>query len=132
MADTVRAQEVHDGPGAAQYVLTNLSDGTGESAVTKVDVSALDGTPDQVVIERIVYATRGMGVDLLWDADTDDLAFHIPADDGGDIDFTMGRAWQGLLNPMSTGATGDLKLTTQGHSVGDRYSVVLYMRKKST
>ena len=42
MADTVASQTIQDGLKTA-VLTTNISDGTGESAVTKVDVSALGG-----------------------------------------------------------------------------------------
>ena len=42
MADTVTSQTIQDGERKAVLKFTNISDGTGESAVTKVDVSALD------------------------------------------------------------------------------------------
>ena len=43
MADAVTSQIINDNKGAKSILvkLTNISDGTGESAVTKVDVSAL-------------------------------------------------------------------------------------------
>ena len=41
MADAVTSQTLIDGPTHAVMKFTNVSDGTGESAVTKVDVSAL-------------------------------------------------------------------------------------------
>ena len=41
MADAVTSQTIIDGPKTAVLKFTNVSDGTGESAVKKVDVSAL-------------------------------------------------------------------------------------------
>ena len=41
MADTVTSQTIQDGERVAIMKFTNVSDGTGESAVKKVDVSAL-------------------------------------------------------------------------------------------
>ena len=43
MADAVTSQTIGDNVGAKNILvkLTNISDGSGESAVTKVDVSAL-------------------------------------------------------------------------------------------
>jgi len=41
MADAVTSQTIIDGSSKAVLKFTNVSDGTGESAVTKVDVSAL-------------------------------------------------------------------------------------------
>ena len=45
MADTVTSQTIEDGPRTAILAFTNVSDGTGESAVTKIDVSALSSNP---------------------------------------------------------------------------------------
>ena len=41
MADAVTSQTIVDGQKTAVLKFTNISDGTGESAVAKVDVSAL-------------------------------------------------------------------------------------------
>ena len=41
MADTVTSQTIQDGGRTAILKFTNESDGTGESSVKKVDVSAL-------------------------------------------------------------------------------------------
>ena len=41
MADAVTSQTIIDGPKTVVMKFTNVSDGTGESAVKKVDVSAL-------------------------------------------------------------------------------------------
>ena len=58
MADAVTTQTLVDGPKFAVLKLTNISDGTGESAVKKVDVSALATSADgdtctSVTIDRI-------------------------------------------------------------------------------
>ena len=42
MADAVTSQTIQDGERVAVMRFTNVSDGTGESAVKKVDVSALN------------------------------------------------------------------------------------------
>jgi hypothetical protein len=41
MADAVTSQTIQDGERRAVLKFTNISDGTGESAVVKIDVSAL-------------------------------------------------------------------------------------------
>ena len=46
MADAVTSQTFIDGPKHAVIKFTNVSDGSGESAVTKVDVSALATSAD--------------------------------------------------------------------------------------
>lgn len=132
MADAVTSQTLMDGGRNVVMKFTNVSDGTGESAVTKVDASALEAHPDGracagVVIDKIVYTTRGMSVQILWDATTDVPAIDLPADMSDTLDFC---AEGGLRNNSGTGKTGDIKFTTTGHTAGDTYSIVLHMRKK--
>ena len=85
MADAVTATTVEDGPKKAVIYCTNTSDGTGESAVTKVDVSALSSLQDGtactgVRIQKIVFTNVGMGVKILWNASTNVIAAQLPAD----------------------------------------------------
>jgi|TARA_R100000030_G_scaffold88884_1_gene72965 hypothetical protein len=131
MADAVSTQTIQDGPKTAIFKFNNVSDGTGESAVTKIDVSAL--TPSitgascsSVVIQKIYYQTIGMGVKILFDATTDDLAWQLAADWTDTLDFSE----FGLPDPLSSGTTGDVKFTTTGHSSGDVYVVVMQVAKR--
>jgi hypothetical protein len=126
MADTVTSQEIQDGRRNVVYKLTNLSDGTGESAVLKIDVSALDGAPDEVVIERVDYDINGMTVNLLWDA-TADVSALLLGPGQASMDF---RDIGGIKNNSGAGKTGDLLLTTAGHTANDSYTIILHMRKR--
>lgn len=127
MADAVTSQTLVDGPRNAVMKFTNISDGTGESAVTKVDVSALNGAPSEVRINKATVLTFGMGVDILWDATADVLAVHVPADETMTFDFSK---YGGLQNNSGSGKTGDIKFTTIGHTAADRYTVILELVKK--
>ena len=133
MADAVTATTVIDGPKTAVVYCTNTSDGTGESAVTKVDVSALSSLQDGtactgVRIQKIVFSNVGMGVKVLWDASTDVIAVQLPADYSDTLDYSE---ISGLPNVAASGGnTGDIQFTTVGHSSGDTYSVVLYCLKQ--
>ncbi len=133
MADAVTATTVEDGPREAVFYLTNTSDGTGESAVTKVDVSALSALQDGtactgVRIKKITFTNVGMGVKLLWDASTDVIAAELPADYSDTLDYSD---MSGLPNVAASGGnTGDIQLTTVGHSSGDTYSIVLRCLKQ--
>ena len=126
MADAVSSQTLIDGKKNVVMKFTNISDGTGEAAVLKVDVSALSGAPTSVSIDKITYATGGMSVDILWDATTDVLAWSLPADTSEDVEFCEVG---GLKNNAGTGVTGDINFTTIGHTAGDRYSIMLEMTK---
>lgn len=124
MADAVSSQTIIDGARNAVMKFTNLSDGTGESAVLKVDVSALSGAPSKVTIQRIHYCVNGMVATLLWDATTDARIVELAGD--GTLDFT---SFGGLPNNAGAGVTGDILLTTTGASLGDSYSIILEMTK---
>ena len=131
MADTVASQTLADGPKTAVLKLTNISDGTGESAVTKVDVSALQtsaagDTCTGVTIERIWWQCIGMKVQILWDATTDLFCIELGENQSGDHDYTK---FGGLTNNSGSGKTGDVNFTTVGHTSGDTYTVILYLRK---
>ena len=89
MADAVTSQTIQDGERTAVLRFTNVSDGTGESAVKKVDVSALGSNArgqacTEVHIQRIWWSCVGMSVKIDFDASTNVLAIGLPADSTGD------------------------------------------------
>ena len=132
MADAVASQTILDGPTHAVMKFTNISDNTGESAVTKVDVSALAAAPDgsactDVNIEQIWWQCNGMAVSILWDASTDVLAIRLGENQSGHHDY---RDFGGLTNNSGSGKTGDINFTTIGHANTETYTIILYMRKK--
>lgn len=132
MADAVTSQTIQDGGRDLIMKFTNVSDGSGESAVAKVDVSALSADPitgatcTRVVISKIQFSTVGMSVKIEFDASTNVLAAHLPADYADELDFT---SFTGIPNNAGSGITGDIDFTTVGHSSGDAYTVVLTMVK---
>ena len=132
MADAVTSQTLIDGPNKAVMKFTNISDGSGESAVVKVDVSALEASLNgtacsQVVIERIWWQCIGMMVQILFDATTNAFCIELGENQSGDHDYT---SFGGLTNNAGSGVTGDVLFTTVGHSSADTYTIILYMRKK--
>ena len=131
MADTVTSQTIQDGERVAVLKFTNVSDGTGESAVKKVDVSALTtnsaGESCTIVsIARIYWACVGMRVNIEFDASTNVLAMPLPADSTGDEYYDL---FSGIPNNAGSGVTGDIDFTTVGHSSGDAYSIILVLNK---
>ena len=124
MADAVTSQKIIDGPKKVVYKFTNISDGTGEAAVLKVDVSGLSGAPGTVKITKIQYEIVGMSVQLLWDATTDVVILVMQS--AGYLDFTH---FGGIPNTLASGYTGDILLTTTGHTAGDTYTIILEMEK---
>lgn len=133
MADTVTTEYVYSGYRRKLLHLTNVSDGTGESGVVKIDVSALTFStqalvPTYVTVDWVAYNIQGMNsVRLYFDANTDDELAILPAGNG-EIDFA---AYGGKTDPKTTGTTGDVKLTTQGAVSGGTYDITIAFRPKA-
>ena len=130
MADAVTSQTLQDGDKSVVMKFTNISDGSGEAAVKKVDVSALQAQSGSgaactgVAIQCVWYECSGMAVDLLWDATTPLIAWSLSG--YGYFDF---RSAGPLINNAGSGKTGDIKFRTVGQSSGDRYSIMMKMGK---
>lgn len=127
MADAVTSQTILDGERLFIAKFTNISDGTGESTVTKIDVSTLapnaaGNACNGVKINKIWALTGGMGVDILWDATTDALCETIPENQFYHMDYS---SFGGLPNNAGAGVTGDVTFTTVGAAAGDRYTITL-------
>jgi hypothetical protein len=137
MADAVTVNVVSESPDEYCVHLTNISDGTGESAVIKVDKSAIavatDGLePDSLDILEARWNIQGfVSVRILWDHTTDDTALVLNG--SGYDDFrgaeSYSRAKKGLADPRSAGDTGDLLLTTAGAVSGATYDITLRLKK---
>ena len=131
MADTVAIKTLFNSPRKLVVNLTNLSDGTGESNVVKVDKSALTGLnglePTKLVVEKIVYDVSSMRVLLTWDQTSDETIAVLQGD--GTIDWSKGGKHSGCIG-TNTGGAGDILLTTANQAVGDGYNITLYLRKK--
>ena len=134
MADAVTSQTLIDGARTTVMAFTNVSDGNGESAVAKVDASALQGmagpggssVSTDIRISQVWYSVDGMNVDILWNATTNVLALSLFSD--GHLDF---RSFGGLQNNAASGRDGDILFTTRNHSSGDTYSIILELTKKT-
>lgn len=129
MADAVTSQTIFDGEREAVLKFTNISDGTGETAVLKVDVSTLNPNSrgracDGVTLERIHASINGMSVAVLWDATADVPAVILAP---GMYTFKHDRIQ--IPNDAGAGKTGDVLFTTIGATSGDTYSIVLEMVK---
>ena len=128
MADAVTSKVILNSPKRHIVVLTNVSDGTGESNVVKVDKSTLTGPnglePSKLRVDKIEYSVFGMSVTLSFDR-TSDIKIAVLQGDGC-LDFTEA----GGLIDSTTGDTGDILLTTTGHTSGDTYTITLHLRKK--
>jgi hypothetical protein len=130
MADTVTTQTITDTSGIKYVVkLTNLSDGTGETLVNKVDASATtfmteDGTRK---LSKIWYSintnNNKSGIELLWDGATDSTALLLSGQGYWDL-----RVSGNEIPNNATTPTGDILLSTKNFVNGDNYTIIVEFR----
>lgn len=138
MADAVVVTTLLETKSQLVVHLTNVSDGTGEAAVKKVDKStflAPDGAEPAVLnIERVDFNIQGFSnIKLLYDHTTDDLACVLCG--VGSRDF-LGKeqimdvvGTPGITDPKSAGGTGDIMLTAPAGATTGTYDITLWLRK---
>jgi hypothetical protein len=139
LADTVTSQLIENGNNVWVYQFTNLSDGTGESGVTKVDGSAAG--PLGVVIQgntfyplshikvlEIEYDVKGMALEILWDA-TSPQAFAVLGGFGKQKYRQFGGISPYSAGTIIAGATGKILFTTKGAMANSAYTVTMIGRK---
>lgn len=130
MADAVDTKVIQDGRRYYVVHLQNYSDGTGESAVTKVDISTLLAANGQACtytrIDNIFGVVWGGTVRLYWDHTTDDEIATIQ----GPVNLDW--SWEGgNVDPKSAGGTGDIVLTTAGFASASGYDLTIRLVKKA-
>jgi hypothetical protein len=139
MADVVTSQTLVDTTGTKTVMkFTNISDGSGETLVTKMDSSALtfmteDATKKIAKIWWSINTTNGKsGVELLWAGSGTSSA-------NATIGFFSGTGYHDYFtagNSISNNATltantspaGDVLLSTKGFVSGDNYTIILEVR----
>jgi hypothetical protein len=131
MADAVTSQTLLDGERLAIMKFTNISDGTGETAVTKVNVanltSSISGKPcTGVTVTKITSVCHGLEVRMYWDATTDVPFFLSTINTNYENDFSK---FGGITNNSGAGKNGNILFSTSDASSGDTYTVVLEMIK---
>ena len=130
MADTVTTQTISDTSGV-KYVtkLTNVSDGTGEFLVNKVDASTTtfmseDGNRK---IAKIWYSINTVdsksAVEILWAGATNATALVL----SGQGYWDLRTAGNEITNNATT-PTGDVLLSTKNFTVGDNYTILIEFR----
>lgn len=131
MADAVTSQTLMDGERLAIMKFTNISDGTGETAVTKVTVSSLAASGSGkactgVIVNKITSVCHGMEVRMYWDATTDVPFFLSTVNTNYENDFSK---IGGITNNSGAGKNGNILFSISDATAGDTYTVVLEMIK---
>ena len=130
MADTVTTQTISDTSGIKYVVkMTNVSDGTGETLVKKIDASALtfmteDGNRK---LSKIWYSVNTnnnkSAVELLWDGTVNSTIAFLSGNGHWDL-----RTSGNEIGYNSTTPTGDVLLSTKNFAAGDNYTILLEFR----
>lgn len=130
MADTVTTQTISDTSGVKYVIkLTNFSDGTGESLVTKVDASTTtfmteDGNRKISKIWYSVNSTNNKSsVELLWAGVTNSTAVLLSGQGYWDL-----RTAGNEISNNATTPNGDVLLSTRNFANGDNYTILVEFR----
>ena len=130
MADTVSSLTITDTSGV-KYTgkFTNLSDGTGETLVRKVDASETtfmteDGNRK---ISKLYWsvntANPKSGVEIVWDGNTNATAVFLSGQGYWDL-----RADGNEITNNATNPTGDVFFSTKNFASGDNYTILVEFR----
>ena len=130
MADKVSTQVITDTSGV-KYVakMTNISDGSGESLVKKIDASEStfmteDGERKIAKIWWSVNTTKSnASVELVWDGETNSTGLLL----NGQGYWDLRTAGNSISNNAIT-PTGDVLLSTRDFVVGDNYTILVEFR----
>ena len=130
MADIVTTQTIADTTGVKYVVkLTNFSDGTGETLVTKVDASETTfmTTDGNRKISKIWFSINTSnakaGLELLWNGSTNRTAVFLSGQ--GHFDF---RPSGNEIPNNAVVPTGDVLLSTRNFLNGDNYTIIVEFR----
>ena len=138
MADVVTSQTIVDTSGTKTVMkFTNMSDGSGETLVTKMDASALtfmteDATKSIAKIWWSVNTTNGKsGVELLWAGTTNSTIGFLTGVGYHDY-YTSGNSISNNATlTANTSPAGDVLISTKGFVAGDNYTIILEVRQMS-
>ena len=130
MADTVSTQTLTDTTGVKFAVkMTNISDGTGENLVTKVDASNTTFMTEdgERKISKIFWSVNTQSgksaVELIWDGATNATAVSLSGQGFWDL-----RADGNEIVNNATTPTGDVLLSTKNFANGDNYTILVVFR----
>jgi len=136
MADVTTSQILKDHAKAYAIKLTNISDGTGETDVIKIDASALVAntglSAERLTITKLFWsvasgtsATMSPRITLKWAGSSNTTIVTLTG--SGYWDLSTGG--QCPLTNNASSPTGDILLSTTGFTANAAYTVVLEGRK---
>ena len=139
MADVVTSQTIVDTAGTKTVMkFTNISDGSGETLVTKMDASELtfmteDANRTLAKIYWAINTTNGKsGVEILWagsGTSSADATIGFFSGTGFHDYFIAGNSIPNNATlTANTSPAGDVLLSTKGFVAGDNYTIIIEIR----
>ena len=139
MADTVTSQTIVDVTGTKTVMkFTNLSDGSGETLVTKMDASALtfmteDATKKIAKVWWNVNTSSGnAGVEVLWagsgTTSANATALFLSGQGYWDLQTSGNSIPNNATLTANTSPAGDVLISTKGFVAGDNYTIIIEVR----
>lgn len=126
MVDAVTTQ-LYDGARNVTVKLTNISDGTGEVLVKKLDVTTLNPNPGtHMKVKRVRYSVAAGGVALFWEG-TPNTPIVTLAEGNGNFDFS--KVFSVGYPDNASSPTGNILLSTSGFVPGSAYTIELELVK---
>ena len=139
MADVVTSQTIVDTAGTKTVMkFTNISDGSGETLVTKMDASELtfmteDGNKTLAKIYWAINTTNGKsGVEISWagsGTSKADATIGFFSGTGFHDYFIAGNSIPNNATlTANTSPAGDILFSTKGFVAGDNYTIIIEVR----
>jgi hypothetical protein len=123
MANTVASTFRVNGSRLFVLEVQITGDGSGEETATElIDPADLTGAPSSFKIRAVQWSLDGFSASLLWDATASDHALTLST--VSDI-LRFSDTGSHIVNPLSTGATGKLLITTVGLGAGDTGTIII-------
>lgn len=132
MANVTSVQLLADDRNHAVFKLTCVSDGTAETRVKKIDVTALVGyqAGASIAVRRVAWSVGNDAgyPELIWEgsnSSNDRTIFTMAG--GGEGDFDLSDV--GSIKNNAVSPTGHILLTTHGFAATSHYSILVELRK---
>jgi hypothetical protein len=128
MADVVTVQTLRDDRNNYVVKMTNISDGTGETNIKKVDITSLVGyqAGARLSLRRVDWSLDAGTVELKWEgANTASHKTIVTCSGANELDILDAAA----IPNNATGATGSVLLSTRGFTSSSHYTLIAQFRK---
>lgn len=130
MADAVTVRKLYDSKTKAGFLLTNISDGSGETNATKITANTLvgftDGATHNFAVDRLTWSVQSGAVHLEFSANSDMIAV---LSGNGSWGANAGLANIVPIDPITQSANNNLLVTTDNFGANSTYTIFVGVTK---